>query len=196
MLIFFIWLGSVLPTHYYSTIDACENRKDYTCVLLGDGHFKHYYEKYRDVLQISEAREKALTPVEKSDILRYLYIYEHGGVYSDLDNVIDYDCLNEFLADPSLPESFFGEEQKITEEKPSNNFIYAKSPEDPEILRIMKCIKNCMTCPTLDFSSPYMLAREKARFVHVKKCVVHMYDSTWWPTSWFPGQKRPDWQVK
>jgi hypothetical protein len=57
------------------------------------------------------------------------------------------------------PDFFFGQEQMGEEPKPSNNFIYAASPHAPELLRIIKSIKNCMYCPVLDFASPYMLYR-------------------------------------
>lgn len=35
--------------------------------------------------------------IEKSDYYRLQYLYEYGGIYSDLDNVIDYPCLMNLL---------------------------------------------------------------------------------------------------
>lgn len=35
--------------------------------------------------------------VEKSDYYRLQYLYEYGGIYSDLDNIIDYPCLMTLL---------------------------------------------------------------------------------------------------
>ena len=45
------------------------------------------------MLQIPKEYFSSQPPVYRSDVLRYLYLYAHGGVYSDLDNVIDYECL-------------------------------------------------------------------------------------------------------
>jgi hypothetical protein len=36
--------------------------------------------------------------VTKADILRLLYLQKYAGVYSDLDNIIDYTCLMRMLA--------------------------------------------------------------------------------------------------
>lgn len=36
--------------------------------------------------------------IEKSDYYRLQYLYDHGGIYSDFDNIIDYDCLMKLLA--------------------------------------------------------------------------------------------------
>ena len=35
--------------------------------------------------------------IEKSDYYRLQYLYEYGGIYSDLDNIIDYACLMNLL---------------------------------------------------------------------------------------------------
>lgn len=35
--------------------------------------------------------------IEKSDYYRLWYLYEHGGIYSDFDNTIDYPCLIKLL---------------------------------------------------------------------------------------------------
>ena len=48
--------------------------------------YKEEYEKYN-----------ITTPVVKSDILRLEHLYHHGGIYADLDLVIDYPCLMKIL---------------------------------------------------------------------------------------------------
>ncbi len=35
--------------------------------------------------------------IEKSDYYRLWHLYEHGGIYSDFDNTIDYPCLTKLL---------------------------------------------------------------------------------------------------
>ncbi len=35
--------------------------------------------------------------IEKSDYYRLQHLYNYGGIYSDLDNVIDYECLMKLL---------------------------------------------------------------------------------------------------
>ncbi len=75
-----------------------------------------------------------MLPVERADLIRLLYIYENGGVYTDLDNAVDYNCLDDFLKDKNT--SFFAAEQhniSVT----TNAFIYAPSPHDPQIERVL-----------------------------------------------------------
>jgi hypothetical protein len=45
-----------------------------------------------------EFHQYNLTNVTKSDILRLLYLQKYAGVYSDLDNIIDYTCVMRMLA--------------------------------------------------------------------------------------------------
>ena len=35
--------------------------------------------------------------IEKSDYYRLQHLYDYGGIYSDFDNVIDYECLMKLL---------------------------------------------------------------------------------------------------
>lgn len=48
--------------------------------------------------------------VEKTDILRLFYLYEKGGVYSDMDNSINYTCLEKFIEEKNETQ-FFSQEQ-------------------------------------------------------------------------------------
>lgn len=36
--------------------------------------------------------------IEKADYYRLWYLYEHGGIYSDFDNAINYNCLMNILS--------------------------------------------------------------------------------------------------
>ncbi len=38
-----------------------------------------------------------LTDVQRSDILRLLYLKKYAGAYADFDTIIDYDCLMSLL---------------------------------------------------------------------------------------------------
>ena len=64
--------------------------------------------------------------VERADILRLLYLYDKGGIYSDLDNTIDYPCLEKFVKN-NKETFYFGHEQKFPKNA-SNNFIYSPNP--------------------------------------------------------------------
>jgi mannosyltransferase OCH1-like enzyme len=61
------------------------------------------------MLNVSDARISQMIMVERADVLRLLYLYDKGGVYSDMDNVIDYPCLYDFISTQN--ESFFSQEQ-------------------------------------------------------------------------------------
>lgn len=137
MLIILIWLGSVLPDKYFNTIKKCEEYPQNQCVLLGEAHWFHYINKYRSMLNVSDDRINKMIMVERTDVLRLLYIYEKGGVYSDMDNVIDYPCLYDLISKQN--QSFFSQEQK-NPIVPSNNFIYAPTPKDPKIKRVIELI--------------------------------------------------------
>lgn len=43
-----------------------------------------------------------LNTIQRADILRVLYIYEYGGIYADLDMVINYQCLMDNLETKGL----------------------------------------------------------------------------------------------
>ena len=64
--------------------------------------------------------------VEKVDILRLLYVYEKGGMYSDIDNKINYECLYKLIK--SKNETFYFGEEQWDSKFPSNNFIYSAYP--------------------------------------------------------------------
>lgn len=86
MLIVMIWLGGLFPPKHNSVIDHCQQDPRNQCVLLGENDWQYYIQKDRHMLNISDERIKSMLVVERSDILRLLYLYEHGGAYSDLDN--------------------------------------------------------------------------------------------------------------
>ena len=49
--------------------------------------------------------------VERADIVRLLYLYDKGGIYSDLDSEINYTCLENFIKE-NKETFYFGNEQK------------------------------------------------------------------------------------
>lgn len=77
--------------------------------------------------------------VEKADLLRLLYLYDKGGVYSDLDNSINYTCLENFIEKINETQFFSQEQGKPT--VPSNNFIYSPIPKHSNIEYVIKKIK-------------------------------------------------------
>ena len=93
-LMVFVWIGAILPNHFKQVLKDCENRSEYKCLVLQEIHFIIYFEKYKTQLGLTEERIATLSTQEKEDLLKLLYLYDHGGIYSDLDNQIDYDCLN------------------------------------------------------------------------------------------------------
>jgi mannosyltransferase OCH1-like enzyme len=128
------------------------------------------------MLNVSDDRITRMLLVERADVLRLLYIYDKGGLYTDLDNDIDYPCLYELISTKN--ESFFSQEQGQPL-LPSNNMIYAPKPHDPKIERVIKLIQECPSCEELNFASPYFLRRITVDFVNVKKCVNHLFHSSW-----------------
>ena len=138
MFMVFIWLGALLPPKYEQTMKDCEDYPGNTCILLQDFHYKYYMEKYKDLLELTEQRVDEMVMVEKSDVLRLLYLYDKGGIYSDVDNKIDYACLEKFIENANETQ-FFSHEQK-EDNLPSNNFIYAPTPKDPKIEFVIKKI--------------------------------------------------------
>jgi hypothetical protein len=183
MLIILIWLGSLFPQKYFNVIEKCEEYPQNQCVLLGEGHWDYYLKKYRSMLNVTDDRITRMVLVERADVLRLLYIYDKGGLYTDLDNDIDYPCLYDFIG--TRNESFFSQEQKQPQ-LPSNNLIFAPGPRDPKIKRVINLIQECPTCDGLNFASPYFLKRITVDFVDVKKCVNHLYHSSWywWGSDW------------
>ena len=188
MLIVFLWLGSVLPERYTEVITNCESYPGNRCVILQEVHEKILLEKYKGLLHLSKPRLDSLIMVERTDILRLLYLYDKGGIYSDLDNKIDYACLERFIGQ-NKGSFFFGHEQ-FDPKKPSNNFIYAPTPGNPELRRVIQKIHECEQCTDLNFASPYFLNRIKAPFRVVKDCIKHGYESTWYWTK-HPNLKSP-----
>ena len=50
------------------------------------------------MLNVSDDRITRMLLVERADVLRLLYLYDKGGLYTDLDNDIDYPCLYELIS--------------------------------------------------------------------------------------------------
>ena len=179
MLIVFLWLGSVLPERYLEVINDCESYPGNRCVILQEVHEKILLAKYKDLLHLSQPRLDSMIMVERTDILRLLYLYDKGGIYSDLDNKINYTCLENFIKNNNQT-FYFGHEQ-FDPKKPSNNFIYSPTPQHPDIKRVIQKIHECERCTDLNFASPYFLNKIGVPF-KVVNCYKHGYESTWYWT--------------
>ena len=105
-MIHFVWVGSpFVPTPAQAVVLASWRREfpDVQRRVWTDSAAATLLRKYPDV-QGAYAR---LSPVQKADVLRYVVMLEHGGVYADLD----YECLRRFEVPdaPAVVESnFFG----------------------------------------------------------------------------------------
>lgn len=79
--------------------------------------------------------------VEKSDYYRLQYLYEHGGIYSDFDNVINYPCLMELLKPYRNQDKLvFMTDEKHTRAKiqeMTNNLIFAPYPKMPLLRKML-----------------------------------------------------------
>ena len=96
MIIVMIWLGSMFPDKYLDVVKNCTNYETNRCVILQEVHWDYLSHKYKDMLNLTQHRTDRLILVEKVDILRLLYLYDKGGIYTDLDNVVNYTCLDNF----------------------------------------------------------------------------------------------------
>ena len=57
---------------------------NYPYEVLNDKHWLKYD---------AEFKEYNLTTVQKADLFRMFYLYENGGLYTDLNIIVDYSCL-------------------------------------------------------------------------------------------------------
>lgn len=126
MLVIMIWLGSVLPEQFYSSIAQCHNYIHNNCILLGEPHWYSYIKKYKSMFNISDERMNQTLLQERVDLLKLLYLYEKGGIYTDINNKIDYRCFYQWASN-NQQKMFFGQ----IDSKPNNYFIYAPKPKDP-----------------------------------------------------------------
>ena len=79
--------------------------------------------------------------VERADIIRLLYLYDKGGIYSDLDNDINYTCLESFIKE-NKETFYFSNEQKWYRDS-CNNFIYTDGPRNSEVKDVIQKIHLC-----------------------------------------------------
>lgn len=106
-MIHFVWVGSpFVPTPAQARVMAAWKREfpDVQRRIWTDAAADKLVRKHPNV-QAAYAR---LPPVQKADVLRYVLMLEHGGVYADLD----YECLRRFEVPdaPAVVESnFFGD---------------------------------------------------------------------------------------
>lgn len=77
----YIWLGDKVPARYAKRAMYSK----YPYLLLNEAHWK--------IIGWEWQKYKSLQTIEKADILRLLFVYNYGGIYSDLDVVCDYDKL-------------------------------------------------------------------------------------------------------
>ena len=47
--------------------------------------------------ELGRTFNREIMNIEKADYYRLKYLFEHGGIYSDFDNIIDYPCLMNLL---------------------------------------------------------------------------------------------------
>ena len=135
MLIILIWLGSVLPSKYIDVIKTCEAHGPNHCLVLQEAHWNIMFDKYKDMLALSSERVQQLTLSERTDILRLLYLYDIGGIYSDLHSKVDFPCLYD-IVNSNKDELFFGQDESNSV-LPSSHIVYAPTPKHPELKRII-----------------------------------------------------------
>lgn len=63
-------------------------------------------EKYKGMLGLTEERMERFIMDEKVDLLRLFYLHDKGGIYSDMDNKINYTCLEKFIEKKKLNSVF------------------------------------------------------------------------------------------
>ncbi|KAH3723780.1 hypothetical protein DPMN_049574 [Dreissena polymorpha] len=124
--------------------------------------WKYYFWTHRTSRKLLEERhpelltfyDKTLVPVQKSDLMRYVVVYEFGGLYADLDTscLRSLDIVTTKYACIVLPEPF--EDGIIWENIPYRIpngvfFCRAKHPFLEQVLRTISGIKTVEANPTL-----------------------------------------------
>ncbi|XP_052242265.1 uncharacterized protein LOC127852357 [Dreissena polymorpha] len=124
--------------------------------------WKYYFWTHKTSRKLLEERhpelltfyDKTLVPVQKSDLMRYVVVYEFGGLYADLDTscLRSLDIVTTKYACIVLPEPF--EDGIIWENIPYRIpngvfFCRAKHPFLEQVLRTISGIKTVEASPTL-----------------------------------------------
>jgi mannosyltransferase OCH1-like enzyme len=125
-------------------------------------------DKYKGMLGLTEERMDRFIMDEKVDLLRLFYLHDKGGIYSDMDNKINYTCLEKFIEKKNLTQ-FFSQEQ-YDETYPSNNFIYSPTPRHPNIEFVLNKVKEFENFTDFNFVGTAMFRHimENLTYVNIR----------------------------
>lgn len=91
--------------------------------------------------EIDRKFSREIMDIEKSDYYRLQYLYENGGIYSDLDNVINYDCLMKLVEPYRNQDKLLfmtdGSHTRAKMKQMNNNLIFAPYPKMPLLKKIL-----------------------------------------------------------
>ena len=148
-IIHFIWLGAPMPELYVKNIEDWKNKNpDFEVKIWGN-------KDVEDFLPTMENKELYLAAPSwgnKSDLLRYEILKQHGGLYVD----VDFLCLSSEFSTIHSNASFYAG-ICLEREVQMNNGIMASAPNHP-ILDL--CIQRC----TLD--NPWEIACDQTKVLY------------------------------
>jgi hypothetical protein len=113
---------------------------------------------------------------KRSDAFKLAYIWKYGGLYSDLDYIINYQCLMMKLE--GLKGTYYGAEQDWFR-KPAISLFYASEPGDPILGQVISKVYERQSLPTLKFLFDYMQRTFPLQAIDLDQCAYHEYDSSW-----------------
>jgi len=188
----FIWLGSELPTEYQANIDTwIEHNPKHEVFVWTDDEVDKIMDVQED--RIKDMFESAKNFGQKSDILRYVILYNFGGIYSDIDFI----CLGDF-SDLENVNFFAG--ICLERDFQLNNGLMACSPKHKILENILERITidgyeeiECPHTRTLYQTGPWALTDSVNKYIF--ECTECPNDVMFWPPNYFhpfPAAERHD----
>jgi mannosyltransferase OCH1-like enzyme len=146
-----IWIGeSPVPYHFNQLMNSWEKKnQDWEYKLWGTNETRDFLEEY--YIELLPFFEKLSHTVQKVDLLRYLILIKHGGLYVD----VDYDCIssvNSILENKNI--AFGLEPIEYAKFHKSDYFLgtcfIASVPQHPFLIELVAYINNRISLTKLD----------------------------------------------
>lgn len=177
--IFFIWLGSVVPSRYLEKVEECKTHYG-NCVLIGEKEENILMKKYN-------WNTTDLKIIHRSDVLKLLVLQEHGGIILDFDSKPrDWSF---FKAIKCEDEPLFGEEQhwwRIDRQINISNWFICSGKNSSKMQHLIDNIDRSVLPEVLEYAGPRFFNKMQVKGIVLHPNVIHCYDSTWWEYKHMP----------